>query len=134
MIKRSKSQNHLFCSLYGFADGLTRLLPCLPPTPLSQGGSSIFTLSLVICDFLVPCYVLFSCPLLCVAFLSLVMCFFLSLLCVTFLSLVMCYFIVHCYALLYSPLLCVTFLSLVLCFFLVPCYALLYFPLLCVTC
>ena len=101
----AKPQNHLFCSLYGFADGLTRQLPCLPPTHLSPGGSSIFTLSLVMWHFLVPCYVLLSCPLICV----------------TFLSLVMSNFLVPCYVLLSSPLLFVTFLSLVMCFFLVSC-------------
>ena len=42
--------------------------------------------------FLVPCYVLLFCPLLCV----------------TFLSLVMCYFLVPCYVLLPCPLLFVT--------------------------
>ena len=93
--------------------------------------------------YLVPCYVTLSCPLLCVIFLSPVICYFLvpcnvllscPLLCVTFLSLVMCYLLVPCYVLLSCPLSCVTLLSLVMCYFLVPCYVLLPCPLLFVTC
>ena len=142
MIVRSKFQTHLFCSLYGFAEGLTKQLPCLPPTPLSPGGSSIFNLSLVTYYFLIPCYVLLSCPLLCCTFLSLVMCYLLvpchvlfscPLLWATYFSLVMCYFFVLCYMLLSCPLLCVTFLSLVVCYFLVPCYVLLSCPVICVS-